>query len=149
HHALPYHTLPPFSNGLSGINNAVSRIAAALAIAVLGLIVAARFGAALEQRLAPLPLSTQARAQLVAERARLGDARVPTSVDARSAPAVRQAIDEAFTSAYQLVMLIGAALALAGGAISFMTIPGRLSPFSARAAPPRQREATHPVTERG
>jgi EmrB/QacA subfamily drug resistance transporter len=124
-----------FSGVASGINNATSRIAAALAVAVLGVLVATQFAAALEQHLPGLPISSQARAQLAAEHNDLGNARVPATVSPAQAPAVRQAIDDAFTQAYQTAMLICALLALAGGIISCLTIPGRLWPVPSRAKP--------------
>ncbi|MDP9375821.1 MAG: MFS transporter, partial [Chloroflexota bacterium] len=50
----------------SGINNAVSRAAALLAIAVLSIVIATAFGRALDGRLAEIPLAPEARAQVEA-----------------------------------------------------------------------------------
>ncbi|HEX6121863.1 MAG TPA: MFS transporter, partial [Ktedonobacterales bacterium] len=133
-----------FSGVASGVNNAASRVAAALAVAGLGVLVAAQFGAALEQRAGQLPISTEARAQLLAEHDDLGNTRVPATVGPAHAPAVRQAIDDAFTEAYQAAMLVCALLALAGGIISCLTIPGRLLPFGARAPTADRRSAAGP-----
>src|SRR5262249_42810406 len=61
----------------SGINNAVSRVAGVLALAVLNLVIVAVFNAALDGQLATLPLAPPARMALDAERGKLAGASVP------------------------------------------------------------------------
>ena len=95
----------------SGVNNAVSRTAGVLAIAVLGVIALSTFDGALMHRVAALDLSPPARQALAVEAQKFGDAQVPESVDPARAPAVRQAIDLAFVDAFRRVALLCAALA--------------------------------------
>ena len=97
----------------SAINNSFSQIAGLLAVAVLGVLMSASFGAALDDRLADLDLSPGAVAQLEAEKLELGAADAPASLDAASRTEVERAIDEAFVSGYRTIMLVAAAAAVA------------------------------------
>ena len=90
----------------SGINNAVSRIAGLLAVAVFGALLSGSFQSSLEQRLDRLDLSPTTRAQIEAQLPRLAAAETK---DARG----RQAIEDAFVAGYRTVLWVAAALALA------------------------------------
>jgi hypothetical protein len=98
----------------SGINNAVSRTAGLLAIAVLGVVMLQVFSHELKQRLAAINLSNQARTAIYEQRIKLGgidvDGAVLTTPDQE---AIKQAIKESFVSGFRTIMLIAAAMALA------------------------------------
>jgi MFS family permease len=89
----------------SGVNNAVSRIAGLLAIAVFGLILSAEFNRALNRSLSDLQLSPAARESVDRDRPEL--AGMQTN-DLR----IRRAIDEAFLSGYRDVIWISVGLAI-------------------------------------
>jgi len=108
----------------SGINNAVSRTAGLLSIAVLGLIMFHAFNTCLDRRLNQIVLTPQIRQALNAERIKLAAAEIPTA-DAATRAAIKQAIDECFVSGFRRVMLVGAVLALAGSVLAWLLIRDR------------------------
>ncbi len=111
----------------SGVNNAVSRVASVLAIAVLGAIALIAFRANLTANIAELNLPTPARAALEAEAANLGGAQVPSTLDAPTAQAVAQAIDLAFVATFRVLAAIAAGLAWLSAILAAVLIEPRLS----------------------
>ena len=109
----------------SGINNAVSRTAGLLAIAVLGLIMFHAFSNCLDSRLNQLNVTADARAALNNQRMKLAAAELPSGMDPATRDSVKQAIDECFVSGFRRVMICGAALALASSLIAFLIIRAR------------------------
>ena len=106
----------------SGINNAVSRTAGLLAIAVLGLIMFHAFNGCLDARLDQIPLATDVRQALSQERINLAAIQVPNDVDVATRTTIKQAIDECFVFGFRRVMIAGAALALASSLIAWLLI---------------------------
>ena len=110
----------------SGVNNAASRVSALLAIAVMGVIVAAVFEGGLDRELASLDIPSHALQTLEMERAKLAGASVPAGLAADLAAAIEGAINSAFVSGFRVVMLAGAGLALASAATAFLMVqPGK------------------------
>jgi EmrB/QacA subfamily drug resistance transporter len=116
----------------SGVNNGISRVAGLLAIAVLGAVISAHFGAKLDTELGARPLRP------VAERS-VADAKtqplaVPKTgkLSAAEAERVRIASVAASTSGFHLGLLIAAVLMILGGIASGVGIenPKRRSSFS-------------------
>jgi len=101
----------------SGINNAVSRAAGLLAIAVFGIVMLRTFEPALEQRLSRIALGPPVRQALAQQRAKLAGAELPANLDPATQRLVTRAIDESFVSGFRLVMALGALLAM-GSALS-------------------------------
>jgi EmrB/QacA subfamily drug resistance transporter len=102
----------------SGVNNGVSRVAGLLAIAVLGAVISAHFGSALDSNLGERPLSAAAAKTV-------GDAKAqPLAVPGtkRLSPAeatrVRSAAADASTSAFHLGAAIAGLLMILGGIAS-------------------------------
>ncbi len=129
----------------SGVNNAVSRAAGVLAIALFGIVAAAAFGAGLAERLAGISgLPESARAAVEAQRDRLADAAPPGDLPPDLGAAVERAIAAAFVDGFRLVMLISAGLALASAVIAFFLIDGKAVARSpaADAEPVPRREAS-------
>jgi EmrB/QacA subfamily drug resistance transporter len=90
----------------SGINNAVSRIAALLSVAIFGALLSAVFQAALTRQMNGLGLSPAERTDIEAQRSKL--AAIETK-DARA----RQAVEESFVAGYRTILWVAAGLAVA------------------------------------
>jgi EmrB/QacA subfamily drug resistance transporter len=98
----------------SGVNNAVARVAGLLAIAVFGVALARTFDARVTPRLDGIGLSQPARRDVDRELSRMAGADVThLSIPRPEQRAIRAAVDEGFVSAFRLVMLWAAGLALA------------------------------------
>ena len=106
----------------SGINNAISRTAGLLAIAALGVVVVAAFGAALDGRLAGLSLPADTVQALAAERTRLAELEVPPGLGADLSARVQLAIDESFVDGFRVAALISAGLALGAALSALLTV---------------------------
>ena len=108
----------------SGINNAASRVAALLAVALFGFIMASVFDRDLHRRLEHAALAPRVIEAVEQQRTRLAAIELAASIDARDAVLAERAIAEAFVAGFRWVMLISAALALASAAIAWLLIGG-------------------------
>lgn len=106
----------------SGVNNAVSRAAAVLAIAVFGAIMAWAFDTALAGHLREMGASAQLTAFLEGERSKLAGAAIPPGADAATAAAVKRAVAESFVAGFRWVMLSSAALAVLSALSAWLMI---------------------------
>lgn len=106
----------------SGINNAVSRTAGLLAIAVLGLVMFQAFDHCLDTRLGRMSISPDVRRALDDQRIKLAAIEVPAGADEETRKVVKQTVDECFLNGFRRVMSFGAGLALASSltAVVFM-----------------------------
>lgn len=102
----------------SAINNMVARTGGLLAIALFGLVLAQRFGAALDHALADLALPADAVAALAGERAKLAAANLPPGLDNQQQTLLQAAIMNAFVAGYRWVMILASLLAFAGAAVA-------------------------------
>ncbi|HSF47000.1 MAG TPA: MFS transporter [Burkholderiales bacterium] len=109
----------------SGINNAVSRAATLLAVAIFGVLMLNAFNRSLTERLRALPVPVEARAQLVAQSGDLVNLRIPEGVSGEAQAAVRQAIRESFVTGFRLVAYLAAALAAVSALVSWLLIAGK------------------------
>jgi len=116
-----------YSGTASGINNAVSRMAGVLAIAIVGSIALFLFAGALRERTASLNLTEKARSALQAEAGRLGAATVPVEVGTENAAAVATAIKLAFVDVFRWVMIICAGLAWISACMAAILVEPRVS----------------------
>ena len=114
----------------SGINNAVSRTASLLSIALFGLVAYQRFGSSLAQRLNMVGLSPDLREKLWRERGKLAAIRIPPTVPPGIRRSLEQMVDAAFVDAFRSIMLISAALALGAGVIAWQLIEPKASRHS-------------------
>lgn len=109
----------------SGVNNAVSRTASLLAVAVMGVLVFGAFSVALDGRLASLELSPRAQAAMEEQKADLGAAEAPSGVGGETAAAIERAVDESFLAGFRVAMLVAAALAVASAVAAALIIEGK------------------------
>jgi EmrB/QacA subfamily drug resistance transporter len=99
----------------SGVNNAISRVAGLLAVAVFGLVLSVLFNKSLDMHLLPLGLSQAAQSQVNEQRALLGAAVNP---DAR----VMEATRESFVFGFRVIVLIASGLALASAISAWLML---------------------------
>jgi EmrB/QacA subfamily drug resistance transporter len=109
----------------SGINNAVSRIAALLGIAVLGIVVVSSFNSELDRRLARMKLAPEAQLWIDAQRVRLAGAELASNIDAPTRVVLKQAINESFVFGFRAVMLTAAGLALISASFAYTIIENK------------------------
>ncbi|MBT2334467.1 MFS transporter [Variovorax paradoxus] len=121
----------------SGVNNAVSRAAAVLAIAVFGVVMAWAFDAALSEGLRGMGASAEVTAFLEGERSKLAGAALPPGIDAATAAALKRAVAESFVAGFRWVMLLSAGLAVLSALSAWLMIGGGPAPADAAQAPRR------------
>jgi len=109
----------------SGINNAVSRTAGLLAVAVLGIVMLHNFNLQLDRKLDMLTIPSEARQSLTAQRNRLAGAEVPKNVDPAMGQALKQAVGEAFVYGFRRVMAVSMILALLSALSAWLLIEGK------------------------
>jgi EmrB/QacA subfamily drug resistance transporter len=107
----------------SGINNAMSRVAGLLAIAIFGVLMVAVFSGYLNRRLTDLPISPDVRAELRSNETRMAALTVPAGVDRRTRAAIESSIVASFVFTFRLMMWICAGLALASAGVTWWMIP--------------------------
>lgn len=112
----------------SGINNSVSRTASLLAIAILGIAVAAVFTRELEDRLtgAGAELDGQVVAAVQDNAGDLAATTAPAEADAATRDEVGRIVDRSYLAAFRVAMGIGAALALVSAACAFVLVEGKV-----------------------
>ncbi|RAO78421.1 MFS transporter [Dyella jiangningensis] len=112
----------------SGINNAVSRTAGLLAIALFGFILTLSFNATLDHELAALHAPAEFVAAVMAQRQKLAGIVIPHGYPAGIAAALKRAVDDSFIAGFRWIMLISAALALLSSLSAAVLIQGKPRP---------------------
>jgi EmrB/QacA subfamily drug resistance transporter len=97
----------------SGVNNAVSRAAGLLSIALLGILLANVYGKALEQEVNGLALDSGTKHEVLLEKDKLAAAEPPPGLPAGESESIRHATARAFVAGFRAVSRVSAALALA------------------------------------
>src|ERR687890_1954517 len=90
----------------SGVSNAAARVAAPLAVAVLGIFIYGAFSMSLDARLHSMNLPSEVRSEMEAAKADLGAAEAPEGVDAGMAAHIERAVDESFVAGFRTVMMV-------------------------------------------
>jgi EmrB/QacA subfamily drug resistance transporter len=96
----------------SGVNNAVARVAGLMAIALFGILLVRTFEARVSPALDGLGLNATERTTIDRELPKLAGVEIPSAIQLPQRVAARQAIDVSFVSAFRLVMMAAAAVAL-------------------------------------
>ncbi len=113
-----------FQGAASGINNAASRIAVVVAIAVFGIFFALTFNHNLNGNLERAQLPPAVVEAVEQQRSMLGGIELPANIDEGVKAAARHAIAESFVAGFRLIMIIAALLAFASALIAWALIEG-------------------------
>ncbi len=106
----------------SGVNNAVSRVAALLAVALLGIAMAYTFDRTLDQRLATADLPREAVQTVAQQRDKLAGIELSDDLDPQVRATLQRAINESFVRGFRVVMLLGALASFASAALALMWV---------------------------
>jgi EmrB/QacA subfamily drug resistance transporter len=109
----------------SGINNAMSRVAGLLAIAVFGVVLTHRFDSALLVALTDARVAPATVVSILAERQKLAGIVIPAQVSYQDTLVLRRAIGLSFVSGFRWVMILSATLALLSGISAWFMIDGK------------------------
>ncbi|MEQ9619827.1 MAG: MFS transporter [Deltaproteobacteria bacterium] len=120
-----------FSGTASGINNAVSRVAGLVAIAVLGVVILHAFNGHLDHGMDSLGVHQEVKELLDGERIKLAGAEIPAEVGLEMKAALEGLVRESYVKGFSLILYTSAALSF-------------LCTFIALAAMRRREEAEHP-----
>ena len=112
----------------SGINNAVSRTAGLLAIAVLGVVMLEVFSLNLQFQLNQFVLDEGFKQSILEQQVKLAGLEVPHGADPKL---VKEVVSQAFVGGFRFIMMICTALALAS-AVSAWLLIGRSRPIQTR-----------------
>ncbi|HEY6764249.1 MAG TPA: MFS transporter [Candidatus Sulfotelmatobacter sp.] len=96
----------------SGINNAVSRLAGVLAIAIFGILMVNTFSSHLERRLARLSLPIGVVQEIQSRKTQLAGIEMPKNLNTNAVPPLQSAISESFLAGFRLVLMCCAGLAV-------------------------------------
>jgi len=118
----------------SGVNNAVSRTAGLLAIAVLGIVILAVFSSSLLSHLAPVQIPAETYNIIIAQQIKLVGIDIPAGLSSSTHAAIQQAISESFVTGFRVVMLIASGLALVSSLCSLLFIEGKKPQTETKAA---------------
>jgi EmrB/QacA subfamily drug resistance transporter len=127
---------PGLSGAASGFNNSVSRIAALMAVAVLGAIVLATFSGRLTDELSATSLTPEQQQEIQGQADKLGGIVIPDEFDDDERASAEQAVKRSFVYGFRWAMTVGAVLALAGAVVSFVTIRAPARPPPRMVRPP-------------
>ena len=109
----------------SGVNNAVSRAAGLLSIAVMGIVLASAVNSSLNNRLEALHLSPALLNSINAQRTKLAGITLPTGISEQVRVTVTQAIKLSFVDGFRTVMFTSLGLTLLSALVAGLMIAGK------------------------
>ena len=107
----------------SGINNAVARVAAVLAIAILGIVMVKLFGSSLNRSLTGQSLPPEILQYVRSNEIKLAGLDPPSGLDQSTVALIRGSISHSFVLGFRAVMAICAGLSVASAAVAALMIP--------------------------
>jgi predicted MFS family arabinose efflux permease len=110
----------------SGINNAVSRAASLLAVAVFGVITLYAFRESIAQQLSAMNISTEIKDAIMSQTGDLFNMKIPAGLDGSTAAGIRAAIGSSFVYGFRITVLVSALMAVLSAAASWWMIDGKL-----------------------
>ena len=111
-----------YSGAASGVNNAISRIAAMLAVAILGAVMLGVFTKNLRQAITQTSLTSGQQEQILKLSNKFGGIEVPTNFEANLAAQAHATVKTSFVHAFRWAMGINAVLALLAAITSYIFI---------------------------
>jgi len=121
----------------SGVNNAVSRVASLLSIAVLGIVAFHVFDVRLESKLNAAAFAPDVKQAVMEQRSRLTQIEAPKELNDDQQAVLKRAIDESFLAGFRWVMLVSAGLAVLSAVSAWAMIEGK-SQEKSQAGPARR-----------
>ncbi len=109
----------------SGINNAVSRTASLIAVAVFGVVMLTTFGSGLERRLNSVSISPEIKTQILAETGDLVNLKIPDGASPDEQANIRQVVRESFISGFRMVAFLAGGLAVLSAVAAWVLIEGK------------------------
>lgn len=109
----------------SGINNAVSRAAGVMAIAVFGVLMLHSFRASMNANLNTIQIPVEARQALEEQAVRLGGIEIPRTLSAEMQTHVQALIANSFIAGFRMLMFVSAGLAVASSLSAWLLIGGQ------------------------
>ena len=106
----------------SGINNAISRVGALLAVALFGIILAHIFSSHLDENLSKLDVDPGLRQSISEQKMRLAAITVPLDTPARLAAGIKHDIFESYVAGFRWVMATAALLSVLSAVSSWLMI---------------------------
>jgi EmrB/QacA subfamily drug resistance transporter len=110
------------SGTASGVNNAVSRVSALLAVALLGAVMSTSFSSHLISSINDAKIVQSQKEQIIEQKNKLGAIQIPDSFDPTAKNIAEKSVDDAFLYAFRVVMGISAFLAFLSSVIAYLMI---------------------------
>jgi EmrB/QacA subfamily drug resistance transporter len=112
-----------YSGIASGVNNSVARVAALLAVAVMGAAVVSLFTSQLGAGVRASDLSLSEQQSILVQSDKLGGIKIPDSFGVDSHLKARRAINDSFIFGFRVAMGIGAVLAFFSSITAIISVP--------------------------
>jgi EmrB/QacA subfamily drug resistance transporter len=109
-----------YSGAASGVNNALSRIAALMAIAILGVITVSAFSVRLEDLISAANLTSMEKELILSQSSKVGGIVIPDTFGETARTLISDAVRVSFVYGFRLSMTVSAALAFGGSLVSFV-----------------------------